>query len=80
MDQEATARLAYSYWEDRGGQDGSPEEDWVNAEEDLGVLLDVQRLPFSSISMEAVTLKYPNGIRLENEGHFATQVRDERTV
>jgi len=35
LDQEAIARLAYSYWEDRGGQDGSPEEDWFRAEAEL---------------------------------------------
>lgn len=46
---------AYQRWENRGRPLGSPEEDWVNAEEDLGVLLDAQRLPFSSISMEART-------------------------
>ena len=36
---------AYQRWENRGRPIGSPEEDWVNAEEDLGVLLDEQRLP-----------------------------------
>ena len=29
------ARLAYSYWEARGYQDGSPEEDWLRAEQEL---------------------------------------------
>jgi hypothetical protein len=29
------ARLAYSYWEARGGQRGSPWEDWFRAEEEL---------------------------------------------
>jgi len=29
------ARLAYSYWEARGCQEGSPEEDWVRAERAL---------------------------------------------
>jgi hypothetical protein len=33
--QEAIARLAYSYWEARGGQGGSPWEDWFQAEEEL---------------------------------------------
>ncbi|HWR50971.1 MAG TPA: DUF2934 domain-containing protein [Bryobacteraceae bacterium] len=28
-------RLAYSYWEARGGQDGSPEEDWLRAEQEF---------------------------------------------
>jgi hypothetical protein len=29
------ARLAYSYWEARGCQGGSPEEDWLRAEQEL---------------------------------------------
>jgi hypothetical protein len=32
---EEIARLAYSYWEARGGQGGSPEEDWARAESEL---------------------------------------------
>jgi hypothetical protein len=32
---EQIARLAYSYWLDRGGQNGSPEEDWLRAEQAL---------------------------------------------
>ena len=32
---EEIARLAYSYWEARGYQGGSPEEDWRRAEEEL---------------------------------------------
>lgn len=32
---EEIARLAYSYWEARGGQGGSPEEDWFRAERQL---------------------------------------------
>lgn len=47
---------AYQRWEKRGRPIGSPEEDWVHAEEELRVLLDVQRPPFSSISMGAVTV------------------------
>jgi hypothetical protein len=31
-EREAIARLAYSYWEARGGVGGSPEEDWLRAE------------------------------------------------
>ena len=34
-DQDAIARLAYSYWEMRGCVDGSPEEDWLRAEREL---------------------------------------------
>ncbi len=32
---EEIAKLAYSYWEARGFQGGSPEEDWVRAEREL---------------------------------------------
>jgi hypothetical protein len=35
VDQDAIARLAYSYWEARGFGDGSPEEDWFRAEREL---------------------------------------------
>jgi hypothetical protein len=33
--QDAAARLAYSYWEARGYQGGSPEADWLRAEQEL---------------------------------------------
>ena len=36
MDRETVSRLAYSYWEARGRSGGSPEEDWLRAEEELG--------------------------------------------
>jgi DUF2934 family protein len=32
---EEIARLAYSYWQDRGCPEGSGEEDWLRAEADL---------------------------------------------
>ena len=32
---EEIAFLAYSYWEARGCQDGSADEDWLRAEEEL---------------------------------------------
>ena len=32
---EEIARLAYTYWESRGRQHGSPEEDWYRAEREL---------------------------------------------
>ena len=32
---EEIARLAYANWEARGRQDGSPEEDWYRAEQEL---------------------------------------------
>ena len=35
VDTHEIARLAYSYWEARGGQGGSPEEDWRRAEQEL---------------------------------------------
>jgi len=34
---DAVARLAYSYWEARGYQGGSPEADWLRAEQELRV-------------------------------------------
>jgi hypothetical protein len=33
--QSEIAELAYSYWEARGGQGGSPWEDWFRAEREL---------------------------------------------
>ncbi len=33
-DTEEIAKLAYALWEARGGQGGSPEEDWLRAEEE----------------------------------------------
>jgi DUF2934 family protein len=33
--QEKIAELAYSYWVSRGYQGGSPEEDWLRAEQEL---------------------------------------------
>jgi hypothetical protein len=35
---EEIAQLAYSYWEARGYDPGSPEEDWLRAERELLVL------------------------------------------
>ena len=32
---QAVAELAYSYWIGRGCQGGSPEEDWLRAEQEL---------------------------------------------
>ena len=32
---EEIAKLAYSYWVERGYQDGNPQEDWVRAEQAL---------------------------------------------
>jgi hypothetical protein len=34
---EEIARLAYTFWEARGCQGGSPEEDWLRAEAELRV-------------------------------------------
>lgn len=33
------AKLAYSYWEARGYEGGSPEADWLRAEQELGRLV-----------------------------------------
>jgi Protein of unknown function (DUF2934) len=38
VDTEAVARLAYSYWEARGGVGGTPEDDWFRAEHELVTL------------------------------------------
>jgi hypothetical protein len=35
LDQEAIARLAYFYWEERGCPNDSPDEDWLRAEAEL---------------------------------------------
>ena len=34
-DHAEVARVAYSYWERRGYQGGSPQEDWLRAEREL---------------------------------------------
>jgi hypothetical protein len=34
-EREEIARLAYSYYEARGGQDGSSEDDWFRAEQEV---------------------------------------------
>ena len=36
---EEVSKLAYSYWEARGYQGGSPEEDWLRAEQELNAKL-----------------------------------------
>jgi len=33
--QDEIAKLAFSYWEARGCQGGSPEEDWARAEQEV---------------------------------------------
>ena len=35
VDPNEIARLAYALWEARGGVGGSPEEDWLQAEQEL---------------------------------------------
>lgn len=35
IEPEDIARLAFSYWEARGGEGGTPEEDWLRAERQL---------------------------------------------
>jgi hypothetical protein len=39
VEREKIARLAYQYWQERGRPDGSPEEDWLRAERELGMLI-----------------------------------------
>jgi len=38
ISRDEIARLAYFYWEARGGNDGSAEEDWYRAEQELMAL------------------------------------------
>ena len=40
---DEVAELAYSYWESRGFQGGSPEEDWLRAERELMLVKDIKR-------------------------------------
>lgn len=35
VDSSEIARLAHALWEGRGGQGGSPEDDWLRAEQEL---------------------------------------------
>jgi hypothetical protein len=42
LSQEDVAKLAYSYWEARGYAGGSPEEDWLRAEQELRAALTVR--------------------------------------
>jgi hypothetical protein len=35
VDSSEIARMAHALWEARGGQDGSPEDDWIRAEREL---------------------------------------------
>ena len=35
IDHDAVAKLAYTYWLERGGQDGSEADDWFRAETEL---------------------------------------------
>jgi hypothetical protein len=42
--EEAVAKIAYSYWESRGYQGGSPLEDWVRAEHEYRQRLAATRL------------------------------------
>jgi hypothetical protein len=35
VDRDAIARLAHSYWLARNGHGGSPEDDWLRAEQEL---------------------------------------------
>jgi hypothetical protein len=34
-EQEEISRIAYTFWEERGRQDGSHEEDWLRAEQEF---------------------------------------------
>jgi hypothetical protein len=50
---EQIEKLAYQLWEERGRPLGSPDEDWIRAEQEFIEHTDSpSRLPFSSIMME----------------------------
>jgi hypothetical protein len=52
---EQVKKLAYRLWEERGGPVGSPEEDWLRAEQEFTQRSDSPpRLPFSSLTMGPV--------------------------
>lgn len=52
------ARLAYSYWEERGRPVGSPDIDWLRAERELLSETNMaDQPPFSSIYMEATDVE-----------------------
>jgi hypothetical protein len=42
---EAIAKIAYGYWEARGFQPGSPEQDWLRAEQEYRLRSKVLILP-----------------------------------
>jgi hypothetical protein len=44
-DYQEIASRAYGYWEARGGQGGSPEEDWLRAEQEVRDRKEHPRLP-----------------------------------
>lgn len=46
------AALAYALWQERGGPDGSPEEDWLNAEQELRTRTGLAHSP-SQFDMDA---------------------------
>ena len=50
---EEIEKLAYRLWEERGGPLGSPDDDWLRAEQEFTQRSDsASRLPFSSLMME----------------------------
>jgi Protein of unknown function (DUF2934) len=55
---EATARLAYSYWTARGCPEGSPEQDWFRAEQELQRQRDGIKLHFTEETPLGYTSDY----------------------
>ena len=53
LEREETARMAYSFWEDRGYQGGSPEEDWFRAEMELHAKLTSEGCGKSSLQRQS---------------------------
>ena len=53
LEHEETARIAYSFWEARGYQGGSPEEDWFRAEMELRAKLTSEGCGKSSLQRQS---------------------------
>jgi hypothetical protein len=50
---EQIEKLAYRMWQERGGPLGSPDDDWIRAEQEFMHRSDSSsQLPFSSLMME----------------------------
>ena len=67
---EETALVAYELWQARGCPDGSPDEDWFSAEQELGARRASRRTRTSPIPGRPVRRWYfptPQGVNLPRE-------------